>query len=519
MQKPLRFYISVLTLTPANSVEITNKHLVTRCTVKFNELSDDFKTLFDTGVTGEIFMDKRYAQQQGFFFIFLIKPIPLQGFDGNVTGSGPVTHFAYIFFAPPGHKPQFTRFFLTDIPQFPIIINLPWMRNKFTTIRLKPDISTINFEQLDQIHEPVTVPETMKTNSLTAIGNSGQFFSPLLANLSNYQPPSVEKIPNEGKHELEELPISKKKKLPGQRSQERKKTRILKKGKTEEPPKKLVKDELPETPFEIKMITAAPFFHVSKQKGVELFSAFLKDVEKTLKPKQHTDPATKLPPELHEFLELFSHKKTNKLPPHKPYDHKIKFIKGKQPGYGFLYSMSQGELQVLKKFLDENLAKGFIRASSSPAAVPVLFVRKPGGGFRLCVDYKALNAITVKNRYPLPLIQETLNRLVKVSYFTKLNIVAAFNKIRMAENEKWKTVFRTRCGLFESLIMNFGLCGAPSSFQNYINDIFHEYLNTFCSAYIDDIFIYSKRKKTHETRSTSFSEITKSRSPTRYRQI
>ena len=265
--------------------------------------------------------------------------------------------------------------------------------------------------------------------------------------------------------------------MPGQRSQERKRARILKKGeKLSGPPeervkkKQLVKEKLLEIPFEIKMITAAPFFYVSKQKKVKLFSAFLKDVEKILKPKQHTDPAIKLLPEFHNFFELFSHQKANKLPTHKPYDHKIKFIKNKQPGYGPLYSISQGELQVLKKFLDENLAKGFIRASSSPAATPVLFVRKPGKGFRLCVNYRALNAITVKNKYPLPLIQETLDRLAKAKYFTKLDIMAVFNKLRMAENEKWKTVFRTRYGFFESLIMNFGLCGAPSSFQNYINE-------------------------------------------------
>ena len=172
LQKLLRFFISVLTLAPANSVEISNKHLFSRCTVEINELFDYPITLFDTGVTGEIFMDKKYAQQQGIPSIFLIRPIPLQGFDGNFTGSGPVTHFAYLLFVPPNHKPQFTRFFLTDIPQFPIIISLPWMKSKFTTIRFKPDISTINFEQLDEMNEPVTTPEIMETNSLTEISNS-----------------------------------------------------------------------------------------------------------------------------------------------------------------------------------------------------------------------------------------------------------------------------------------------------------------------------------------------------------
>ena len=99
-------------------MEVLNKHFVSRCTVKFNELSDDPITLFDTGVIGEAFMDKKYAQQQGIPSIFLIRFIQLQGFDGDFTGSGPVTHFAYLFFVPPNHKPQLTRFFLTDIFQF-----------------------------------------------------------------------------------------------------------------------------------------------------------------------------------------------------------------------------------------------------------------------------------------------------------------------------------------------------------------------------------------------------------------
>ena len=133
--KAITFLLFIIILSLTSSIKFSNnKHFVSRCTIKFNELFDDPIILFDTDVIGEIFMDKKYAQQQG---IILIRFIPLQSFDGNFTGSGPVIHSVYIFFAPFGHKLQFTRLFLTDIPQFFIIISLPWLRSKFTIIRLK----------------------------------------------------------------------------------------------------------------------------------------------------------------------------------------------------------------------------------------------------------------------------------------------------------------------------------------------------------------------------------------------
>ena len=135
---------------------------------------------------------------------------------------------------------------------------------------------------------------------------------------------------------------------------------------------------------------------------------------------------------------------------------------GTQPPAEPLYGMSRNELQVLKKYLEENLSKGFIPASSSPAAAPVLFVKKPGGGLWFCVNYRGLNAFTVKNKYPLPLIRETLDKLCKAVYFIKLDIVAAFNKICMAEEKEWKTAFRTRLRLYKYLVMPFGLSNAPA---------------------------------------------------------
>jgi len=178
-----------------------------------------------------------------------------------------------------------------------------------------------------------------------------------------------------------------------------------------------------------------------------------------------------VPAEYHEFLPLFSETLAKNLPPHRPYDHKIPLREGFTPPFGPLYSMCRTELQTLKEWLEENLSKGFIRASSSPAASPILFVKKTNGSLRLCVDYRGLNAGTIKNRYPLPLLQETLIRLSKAKYFTTLDIRGAYNLVRMAEGEEWKTAFRTRYGLFESLVMPFGLTNAPSDFQALINDV------------------------------------------------
>jgi hypothetical protein len=159
--------------------------------------------------------------------------------------------------------------------------------------------------------------------------------------------------------------------------------------------------------------------------------------------------------------------------------------------------MSAEELQVLHKWLTENLEKGFIRASTSPAAAPVLFAKKPGGGLRFCVDYRGLNAITIKNRYAMPLIQETLSRLSSAKFYTKLDIIAAFNHIRIADGQEWLTAFNTRYGLFETLVMPFGLSNAPATFQSRINEVLRPFLDIFCTAYIDDILIYSDTLQDH----------------------
>jgi len=249
----------------------------------------------------------------------------------------------------------------------------------------------------------------------------------------------------------------------------------------------------------LAQVSAGSFSFLAKRRGTsqpEVFAVSMADIDKALKTKDYSDPRGKLLPAYQRFATtLFSRAESDRLPPHRPgIDHKIELEKkdGKDPEIpsGRLYSMSREMLLVLRKTLTELLGKGFIRVSNSPAAAPVLFVKKPGGGLRFCVDYRALNAISRKDRYPLPLIRETLSQISQAKWYTKLDVIAAFNKIRIAHGHEWLTAFNTRFGLFEWLVTPFGLAGAPSTFQRFVNMTLREFQD-FVTAYVDDILIFT----------------------------
>jgi hypothetical protein len=152
--------------------------------------------------------------------------------------------------------------------------------------------------------------------------------------------------------------------------------------------------------------------------------------------------------------------------------------------------MLEDELLVLRKFLEKNLFKSFIRASLSLIASLVLFAKKPNRGLYFCVDYRALNTIIIKNHYPLLLIQKTLVCFSRAKFYTKLNIIVVFNYIRIAEKQEYLIVFNTRYSLFETLVILFGLSNALVIFQIWINEILYLYLDIFYTVYINNILIY-----------------------------
>jgi hypothetical protein len=213
--------------------------------------------------------------------------------------------------------------------------------------------------------------------------------------------------------------------------------------------------------------------------NVEQFALSLNEINTALQEPKDDKPNNEsiVPREYHKYLKIFKNVNANKLPPHRLCDHKIPLEDGFQPPFGPLYSLSCPELEELKRWLEENLSKGFIHALSSLAAAPILFIKKGDGSLCLVVDYRGINEGTIKNCYALPLIQDTLMNLSMAKWFTKLNIRRAYNLIGMAEGEEWKTAFWTRYGLFESLVMPFSLTNTPVTFQNFINAVLTPYLD------------------------------------------
>ena len=188
----------------------------------------------------------------------------------------------------------------------------------------------------------------------------------------------------------------------------------------------------------------------------------------------------KLPPEYHDFLDVFNRKKATELPPYRNADCNIKLTGDpKKLPKSRIYFLSLLKLRAYKEYLTENLKKGYIIPSQASYTLPILFVLKKNGNLRFYINYRKLNALIKKDRYPLPLINKTLARIAKYKYLTKIDIIAAFNSLRISLDSEALTTFITSIGAYIYKVMPFGLTNGPATWQHYINDVFFEYLNEF----------------------------------------
>jgi hypothetical protein len=201
---------------------------------------------------------------------------------------------------------------------------------------------------------------------------------------------------------------------------------------------------------------------------------------------------------LEEYKDVLSKKLPEGIPPNRAVDHAIDLVPGSLPIAKAPYRMSQSERKLLMDTIIELKAQGFIRESKSPYGSPVIFVTKPDGTWRLCVDYRALNKQTIKNKYALPRMDDLFDSIAGSKFYSKIDLRQGYYQIRIKEGDEYKTAMRTRYGSYEFLVMPFGLCNAPATFMTLMNSIFGKMIDEGVVVYLDDILVYSKTMEEHE---------------------
>ncbi|KAJ0481093.1 putative nucleotidyltransferase, Ribonuclease H [Helianthus annuus] len=237
------------------------------------------------------------------------------------------------------------------------------------------------------------------------------------------------------------------------------------------------------------------------QKGCAAFLAHIVD-------KKAAEPKIEDIPVVREYPEVFPEDLPG-LPPQRQVEFRIDLVPGAAHVAKAPYRLAPSEMQELSTQLQELLDKGFIRPSFSPWGAPVLFVKKKDGSFRMCIDYRELNKLTIKNRYPLPRIDDLFDQLQGSSFYSKIDLRSGYHQLRIQEESIPKTAFRTRYGHSEFLVMPFGLTNAPAVFMDLMNRVCKPYLDKFVIVFIDDILIYSKTKAEHEQHLRAVLELLK----------
>ena len=246
-----------------------------------------------------------------------------------------------------------------------------------------------------------------------------------------------------------------------------------------------------ERPNHLSNVISATVARKMVQKGCEAYLAYVIDTVKAR-------PSVSDIPTVSDFPDVFPEELPG-LPPQREIEFAIDVVPGATPASVTPYRMAPLELKELKLQLQELLDKGFIRPSVSPWGAPVLFVKKKDGTLRLCVDYRQLNKLTVKNKYLLPRIDDLFDQLKGASIFSKIDLRSGYHQLKIKDADVHKTAFRTRYGHYEFLVMPFGLTNAPAAFMDLMNRVFRPYVDQFVVVFIDDILVYSKDRESHDT--------------------
>ena len=477
--------------------------------IAYNGISIPLTTLADTGANGYLFMNTRRAIELAKFFGIptrqLDAPIATKGYDGR-TGPA-ITHVIICHLLIAGRRFLNQPFLITNLGQHDVIVGRKWFASH--------DI------WLDVKGQKLVWPE--QRSPMDAI-ISRQYLEVPKQVLQCSKPDPIhqadmerrdKKFEKQKKHEHYQVPRTEE---SDQQLNIAKMSRALlldqethSTSTSQKPRRKMTSQQT--TQIDIAAIGAAPFQRHLKRKDTEVFITSLSEIDRVIEERRTEDRQKEddyeqklvqqlLPRKYQEYEDVFSKAASDELPPQRTNDYRIELEEGQTAesavGYSPLYKQTAEELEAAREYIVDNLSKGFIGPSAVPFASPILMARKPGGGLRFCVDYRKLNAITRKDRYPIPLVDELMERISGAKIFTKLDIRQGFHRIRLDPKSEDLTTFRTRYGTYKYHVVPFGLTNGPAAFQRFINETLMGYLDEFVTAFVDDLLIYSNNAMEHE---------------------
>src|SRR5260221_8812325 len=247
--------------------------------------------------------------------------------------------------------------------------------------------------------------------------------------------------------------------------------------------------------IDIHMVSALTMTKLCKDLGTPAFVMSLANL--ILLQVTAANTLDSIPDEYCDFHDIFSGEKAGTLAPHRPYDLQINVKEGAKPIHEPIYSLSPPELMALWEFLYEHTRSGFICPSKSPWGSPILFIKKKDGSLHLCMDFHALNRVTEKDCYPLPLISDLLMSPAPARIYSKIDLKHAYHLVHIAEGDEPKTAFHTCYGSYKWQVVPFGLSNAPAAFQRFINEVLRDLMDVCTVGYLDNILIYLDSLEDH----------------------
>ncbi len=380
--------------------------------------------LLDSGAGG-IFMDQNFAKTHGFKLIPLVEPLTVFNVDGTPNKRGTITHYTKTEVTING-RTTLVDFYISGLGKQRVILGFPWLQTH------NPDIDwcagTLKWK-LD------------RADAHQRLINAIKLHRQRITQQRKRQRPTIaeEQDPDEILNHTQN-PIS-----------------------PDSPDNEAIvvsMDEEEDLSLVLSFINGHPEDDIWINSKTSHSQTFAQKYEK----REEKPLEEMVPPEFHEYLDVFSEQAATRFPASRPWDHAIELKPTFEPKSSKIYPMTPEEDELAKQFVKENLDKGYIRPSTSPMASSFFFVGKKDGKKRPCQDYQYLNEHTVKNAYPLPLVSDLMDKLKDAKYFTKLDVRWGYNNIRIKDGDQWKAAFKTKYGLFEPTVRFFGLCKSPATF-------------------------------------------------------